>query len=265
MKRIIAYIYNYRNEGEDLRKQCNAGFCKVEFATEKCSVAVCLKDGCGVEGTAHLYMLKREKNAYCKVALDRCHTMCAGVLNTKLCMVESDGICVECGGRIYISLWNECPETVKLVDTPQNNHNKKCQNIKATEQIGRQIKRDILPGNNINDNSCEFDRIYNRLCKKRMILNGVEYPAVRLSPQEMILLPRSCWRLANNILLMESYYRYRHILFLKYEGRYVIAVPWAKQDDRAKGYGFEQCVSGYEFGRAREEKNYWLMNLQQGL
>lgn len=300
MRRIVAYIYNYKSEAGCLCRQKNTGFCRVEMNNDKCGVTLCLKDGCGVEGMAHIFTVNKvkeavaDRNIYRRKKLGQAYSMCGGVLNAKLCLTEADGICVECGGRVYVALWKECLQNIEFVEEQnikEEKNVKEEQNVRAERNVKEEqnirAEKNVKVGQNIREEknvkeeqnvraetnikekqrtSSELTRIYNRLCKVRVVLNGTEYPAVRLSPQEMIMLPRSCWRLANNMFLMESYYRYRHILFMRYGGKYVIAVPWAKENQcEAKRFGFEECASGFLFGRNRDEKNYWIMNLEDKL
>lgn len=289
MKRIIAYIYHYKKDKDSLCKCENAGFCRTELCDDKVSVAICLKDNCGVEGAANVYMLKEAENnissekQFRKIKLDKSHMVCGGVLKIKLCLDNCMGIYVECGGRIYAALWRECFDNIRIVegekmqekkrvetkDTGKTDKNssieekERCLKVRETKSC-IEIKTDKKESHAEEEKYAEYTRIYNRLCKIRMVLNGLEYPAVRLKPQEMIMLPRSCWRLANNIFVMESYYRYGHILFMQYDNKYVLAVPWQRQPNievRAKRFGFTKRVVGHEYGRAREEKNYWIMNL----
>lgn len=285
MKRIIAYIYHYKKDKDSLYKCENAGFCRTELCDDKISVAICLKDNCGVEGAANVYMLKdaenniSSENQFQKIKLDKSHMVCCGVLKIKLCLESCMGIYVECGGRIYAALWKECCENIRIVEG-ENKQEKKREEIKDIGKIDEnsiekglkrtenkrciEVKTDKKESHAEEEKYAEYTRIYNRLCKIRMVLNGLEYPAVKLKPQEMIMLPRSCWRLANNIFVMESYYRYGHILFMQYDNKYVLAVPWQRQPNieaRAKRFGFTKIVVGYEYGRAREEKDYWIMNL----
>lgn len=295
MKRIVAYIYRYQKDNGALCRCGNMGFCRVEQNGDKCVVVLCLKDICGVEGTADISILKKaegitEKENYIKVELNKCHSVSGGVLNVKLNMDNSDGVCVECCGRIYIALWIECAQNIELVENADNvKHEKlrheelkheepkreepkyeqsKCEVLKHQESKQEKPKYDKTKRDQQNVSKRELEeytRIYNRLCKVRMVLNGEEYPAVKLRIHELIMLPRSCWRMANNIFLMESYYRYGHILFMQYENKYILAVPWQNKrgvEAKAKQCGFPKSVSGYEYGRENTEKLYWIKELQ---
>lgn len=284
LRRIIGYIYYYKNEGERLCKQGNMGFCRVELDNEKSKVTLCLKDGCGVEGSVHIYSLEEIINScpqktYKKTLLDKCYTACAGILNIKLIIDNCDGIYVQCGGRNYVALWKDNCEYIAIVQskpdidkdkTEEEIPKKESVKIKCKPDMGgkKYIEKDIRRREENQkqkvDNFTDFTRTYNRLCKIRMILEGVEYPVVKLKPHELMFLPRSCWRMANNIFLMESYYRYGHILFMYYDNRYVLAVPWRKDKniaDQAGRFGFTKSLMGYEYGRERDEKQYWLKYL----
>lgn len=286
MRRIIAYIYHYKNEAGGLHKCGNVGFCRVESGGDGAVVNICLKDKCGVEGMAHIYMLQGKvdmaaEHIYHKIKLNRSHTICNGTLNARICVSECLGLCLECGGLIYVVLWNECPENLELVEnvaemqrTAVSENFSENRKVAVSNNVTENKKNNIPERNRVETTADmhkkakkdmeNFDRIYNRLCKVRMILNGSEYPAVKLKPHELIMLPRSCWRMANNVFLMESYYRYGHILFMLYEGQYVLAVPWQNQrgvGERARQFGFAKCIAGYEYGRCREEKLYWIKYL----
>lgn len=296
MRRIVAYIYHYKKEEGILQRCNNTGFCRVELGCESENVTVCLKDGCGVEGTARIYVLKEigEKNyvekTYNKIKLDKSGIACEGVLNIKLCVCNSDGIYVECGGRIYAALWKDGYDKIRVIepekfeeatvkkheeehegenkDKVQDKIQDKIQEKNQDENVKEKKKNmeysQLKQKKESQQRLEEFTRIYNRLCKIRIILDGTEYPAVKLRPYELMFLPRSCWRMANNVFLMESYYRYGHILFMQYDDSYVLAVPWKKgrnTENQAKQFGFTKCLTGYEYGKSKEEKYYFLKYL----
>ncbi len=275
MRRIIAYIYHYKRENNILHKCSNKGFCRVELDSESCKVTLCLKDGCGVEGAAHIHGLKivgasnSEKNGkyqesvYEKNNIEKSCMVCGGILNIRLVVDGFDGICVECGGRIYVALWKDNIESIRIVDRNEDVTDKDVDKIKEYNKdkpmIEKTVERQKIPREYM-----EYTRIYNRLCKIRIILSGKEYPAVKLKPYELMLLPRSCWRMANNVFLMESYYRHGHILFMEYEGEYVLAVPWKidkKMEQQAERFGFARCLVGYMYGREQDKKYYFLKKL----
>ena len=323
MKRMVAYIYLYKKNNNILSKCENMGFCRVWQNSNKYIVNLCLKDSCGVNGTLYISTLKKKEKKddryiYCKNNIDICKTMVGGTLNLKLEVDENDGIYVECGGRIYITLWNECVKDIEIVEKTEsivansyvektqnvrenlyvdnsesarensyvnnsesareNSYVKKVEDIKknlcvesqestredSNTQNVKNIDKKIYAQNTEKTEFEQYTRIYNRLCKVRMILNEVEYPAVKLKLHELMLLPRSCWRMANNIFLMESYYMYGHILFMQYRGKYILAVPGQNKrgvDVMAKQCGFLEHVIGYEYGRKKDSKVYWIKEL----
>lgn len=296
MKRMVAYIYLYKKNNNILSKCENIGFCRVWQNGNKYVVNLSLKDSCGVSGNIYISALKgKEKRddryIYYKNDIGICKTMVGGILNLKLEVDENDGIYVECGGRIYVTLWNECMKDIEIVEKTvdvredSNTQNVKkidkniyAQNTKKTRDNEKVKNKDkiindkklyhkenVTQNNNIRKTELEqYSRIYNRLCKVRIILNEVEYPAVKLKLHELMLLPRSCWRMANNIFLMESYYMYGHILFMQYRGKYILAVPYENKrgvDVMAKQCGFLENVTGYEYGRKMDSKVYWIKEL----
>lgn len=352
MKRMVTYIYLYKKNNNILSKCENMGFCRVWQNGDRYIVNLCLKDSCGVKGTFYISILKKSEKdgrvVYCKNDIDICRTVVGGTINIKLEVEENDGIYMECGGRIYVTLWNESMKDIEIVEnvenkrkkiyvkdeektrkslyvenveetrenscaesvekkressyvesvekTRENSYAESVENIReysCTEYVKNENNKKIKNAELRNDNNIksthkkkddkisnkeditqnkdsrkieleQYARIYNRLCKVRMILNEKEYPAVKLKLHELMLLPRTCWRMANNIFLMESYYMYGNIFFMQYGGKYILAVPGQNKrgtEVMAKQCGFLEHVTGYEYGRKRESKIYWIKEL----
>ncbi len=302
MRRFVAYIYRCQCVNGIFNKCENMGFCRVEENNDKGVANICLRDSCGVEGNANISVLRfhvyTDNVKKCQtVKLNRCHKVCNGNMNVKVDIGKCEGVLIECCGRSYISLWKEWTGSIEIVDEADKEDNKV--NTKITFKENKELdtfgnkerkqrecmfcKIDYNKENNIMESKKEkefgrshkekeenkqdmeqYTRIYNRLCKVRMILNGKEYPVVKLKLYELSMLPRTCWRMANNVFLMEGYYRYGHVLFMEYNGEYVLAVPWqkeAKAEKRARQCGFVECIMGYEYGKEKDKRLYFIKYL----
>lgn len=333
MQRIIAYIYRYKGDKDEILTKCgNTGFCRVEVSCDKCGVTICFKDICRQSGEGNIYGLVSEKG--------RCDTsscyrikehmgaakIVSGQMNTKVEAGGTDGILIECGANIYIAMWRETVDTVCLVrereekvdaeqevlnqlkevevqketmlqeqeiifeedkemieenvdiyekniemsiDIPQENTEMPRENIEIAKEHrnlhkeNEELLKKHKTTESLNDKMLE--RAFNRMCKVRMVIEDRQYQVVKMKPQEMIMLPRSYWRLANNCFLMEGYYTHKHILFFKCKEGYAIGVPGrgvSNESVFANRFGFDERVTGYEYGKSSNKRTYWLMYLK---
>ena len=251
MRRFISYIYHY---AEGTYKCGNVGFCKVEQDGIKRTVSLCVKDVKPMEGACKVFNLVEEKKTnstgkvYRKKLVENVLSMSQGQLSQKVSIEGGDGLLLQCGDRQYVVLWKNPEETICIVDGEER------------KEAHKEVSKDRA-SNKSNDKS-EYQRIYNRLCKSRMILEDVEYQVVKLKPQDLMWFPRCHWRLINNCFVMDGYYRYGHILFLIYKEQFVFAVPaleTAKTPDIAKKFGFPHRLYGNEYGREDAKRPYWYM------
>ncbi len=266
MKRYISYIYHY---AEGTHKCGNVGFCKVEENSEHFGITLCIKDVCPIDGKCIIYNLKRNKNQtektkkYTKSKIDKSLYISGGKLNEKLNLEGGDGVLICCGTRMYVALWKSLEETICIVEeeTPKQETSKQHTYIEPpkTEHINKKpLKYTEKQGN------LEYEKLYNRLCKSRMILDDMEYQVVKLKPQDFMWFPRCHWRLINNCFVMDGYYRYGHILFLKYKDNYIIAVPsieTEKTPEVAKRFGFPYSIYGSDYGKEDIKRPYWFKTL----
>lgn len=262
MRRFISYIYHY---ADGTYKCGNVGFCKVEQEGTKRTISLCVKDVKPMEGACKIFKLKDEekrnesRKVYSKYLEDKVLSMRQGQLSEKVCIEGGDGLLLQCGDRQYVVLWKNCEETICIVDGVEH--------IDNHQDINKDVHKDILPDkmdktSNKSKEASEYQRLYNRLCKSRMILENDEYQVVKLKPQDLMWFPRCHWRLINNCFVMDGYYRYGHILFLIYKEQFIFAVPaveTAKTPDIAKKFGFPHKLYGSEYGREDIKRPYWYM------
>ncbi|MGN1083417.1 MAG: hypothetical protein ACI4QX_00305 [Lachnospiraceae bacterium] len=102
-----------------------------------------------------------------------------------------------------------------------------------------------------------------RPCRESSLLYSV-----RVSPEELLLLPKEGRRFAENSFLLHGYYRYRHLLLGKRRQKeqedYVLLVPgvYLKRDVRLAGlFGFSEFLptryAGPEAGKTQGTFGYW--------
>lgn len=326
MQRIIAYIYRYEKDKEDVFVKCgNTGFCRVENYGDRCLVTVCFKEVTKLSGECTMYSLKREPEGsacYSIMETAAVEMMTGGQLCSRIETCATDGLLIKCCERQYVVLWKCTEEVVRIrreekkekktergaaEETKKETEREAAEEAKkeaereaaeetkkeAEKEVGKEVgkegeeekekdkekengeetkkdaekKSEKKPENKPEKKRGEeelIERAFNHLCKTRMILDGTEYQVVKMRPQELIMLPRKYWRLANNCFLMEGYYIHKHILFFKYNGAYVIGVPGrgcGNEKEYAMKFGFEEKIPGYDFGKKFTEKTYWIMHL----
>ena len=266
MQRIIAYIYRYEKDKEDVFVKCgNTGFCRVENYGDRCLVTVCFKEVSKISGECTMYSLKREPGGsacYSILEMAAAEMMTGGQLCSRIETCATDGLLIKCCERQYVVLWKCTQEVVRI------RHGKAKEEEKINETEIEKSTENATSGEEEatlgKEETDLIERAFNHLCKTRMILDGTEYQVVKMRPQELIMLPRKYWRLANNCFLMEGYYIHKHILFFKHNGSYVIGVPGrgcGNEEEYAMKFGFEKKIYGYDYGKKLTEKTYWIMHL----
>lgn len=276
MQRIIAYIYRYKEDREGMTTskekvfiRCgNAGFCRVEICNDKYAATICFKDVCKVSGRCDIYGLVARKsqnaqNSYEVTANIGAMVVAEGRFSGKVDVSGTDGILIECEAGKYMVMWRETVDRLLL-------QREILSEVEKAEIIQKEVEKEpekMQERTNKNEsaNTIMLERAYNRLCKVRMTIGGKVCQVVKMKPQEIIMLPRSYWRLASNCFLMDGYYTYKHIVFFKYEGDYVLGVPGkgsATESAYAIRFGFCELVTGGEYGRRTSDRTYWLMRLR---
>ena len=306
MQRVVGYIYHYsedKNVHTDdachlLTKCGNTGFCRVENSEDKYKVTICFKEVCCINEECKIYNLKKYaspgtgKSCYKKSDILEKREIRNGQLSCRLEVEKQDGMLIECSNKSYIVIWKSIEENIFLKNemddravenqSPKENRAVVNQNKTEDRAVLNQNKtenravsnQNKIEGYNTEKNTqpqmekliTPLDRAFNHLCKVRMIIDNKECQAVKLRPQEFIILPRKYWRLANNCFLMDSYYMSGSIFFFKNRGNYVIAVPGRgckNEEVYARRFGFTEKVMGYEYGKKDRERVYWMMNLTQ--
>lgn len=284
MRRIIAYIYRYSEDkentgksGEEFFIKCgNAGFCRVEECGDKHTITICFKETFALNEKCDIYPLTRDGGMYSVGQYGIMRQILCGQMNTRMETGKCHGLLMESGIYRYIVLWGKPEELVCVrravkADSPEERVEADipkpqvaCERtVESEPEMQREVKSEARVFEKREESM--LDRAFNRLCKVRMVIEDRECQAVKMRPQDMIMLPRTHWRLANNCFLMDGYYRKKHILFFRNNGIYVIGVPGrggADEEKYAKRFGFQRRVTGWEYGRNNDRRIYWLMDLE---
>lgn len=297
MQRIIAYIYKYKSENDILTKCCNVGFCRVEEINNNRVINMCFKEtrnidmDCLIKG---LYIDKEITGTHCDCLDGKVvgnYKMMGGQMRLRLKADKEDGLIIEAGDNKYVVLWSGDKESLRIKKTEEKNKSEMRESLKE-EVLREQVKDEKIEENfvkeqsaakvitenkkdskekvnsNVNPNTNLYnmlERVYNRMAKVPMYIEGQMLQAVKLQPQQMAMLPRKYWHLTNNGFLMECFYIHKHILFFKYKGGFVLGAP-ARVDRMeemcAAKYGFQEKIKLKEHGTYGREGYYWLMILQ---
>lgn len=88
--------------------------------------------------------------------------------------------------------------------------------------------------------------------------------SVQISPANLSDFPQRFWHLASNSFLLEGYYKYRHLIFVRADGKLYLGIPgqYHRRDKfLADMFGFTKFKSIY--GRAVKlgDFGYWLMEI----
>lgn len=285
MQRIIAYIYRYKSEGDILTKCGNVGFCRVEEVNGSRIINMCFKETRNIDRECKIKSLSINKEK----SKDVCgcsygneigkYEIKGGQMRLKLKGDKEDGLILETSDDKYVVIWSGDKETlhiknveeqksfveldkVKDEDVLENKYEKE----KNEKYLDKKIKEEKKGSKeNINMNLYNMlERAYNRMAKVPMIIDGHMQQAVKLQPQQMIMLPRKYWRLTNNGFLMECFYIHKHILFFKYKGSFVIGAPARETVDEemyAERYGFQGKITIKEYGKGGCDRGYWIIHL----
>lgn len=274
MQRIIAYIYRYKESDGVYTKCANSGFCRVMMCTDECMVNICFKDTSKVTGKYKIYEFKipDKKQSGCIVINMEKEigegTICDGQMNTKVLVGHGDGLFIECGSNTYVVFWGDTPNqftvTKEDMNIPENiveDVGIEPESSRETEQVKIEVKVERETEKKVQNPMIE--RAFSRLCKVRFLIEGKERAVVKLRPQDMLMLPRHCWRLTSNPFLMEGYYVHKHILLYREEKGFVLAVPGSGREQEevyAKRCGFVNKTSGGDFGK-KDIRNYYYLYL----
>lgn len=293
MQRIIAYIYRYKSEGEILTKCGNVGFCRVEEVNGSRIINMCFKETRNIDRECKIKSLSINKEK----SKDVCgcssgneigkYEIKGGQMRLKLKGDKEDGLILETSDDKYVVIWSGDKETLHIINVEESKKNEQNREKEQSREIDININK--IMSNDIKDKTIAGDihkivanmeikkeqkeninlynmleRAYNRMAKVPMIIDGHMQQAVKLQPQQMIMLPRKYWRLTNNGFLMECFYIHKHILFFKYKGSFVIGAPARETVDEemyAERYGFQGKITIKEYGKGGCDRGYWIIHL----
>lgn len=88
--------------------------------------------------------------------------------------------------------------------------------------------------------------------------------SVQISPGDLSDFPKRFWHLAGNSFLLEGYYKYRHLVFVRANGKLYLGIPgqYHRRDKfLADMFGFKSFKSIYRRAVKLGDFGYWLMEI----
>lgn len=88
--------------------------------------------------------------------------------------------------------------------------------------------------------------------------------SVQISPGDLSDFPKRFWHLASNSFLLEGYYKYRHLVFVRANGKLYLGIPgqYHRRDKfLADMFGFKSFKSIYRRAVKLGDFGYWLMEI----
>ncbi|MCM1246001.1 MAG: DUF6128 domain-containing protein [Roseburia sp.] len=88
--------------------------------------------------------------------------------------------------------------------------------------------------------------------------------SVQISPADLSDFPQRFWHLASNSFLLEGYYKYRHLIFVRADGKLYLGIPgqYHRRDKfLADMFGFTKFKSIYNRAVKLGDFGYWLMEI----
>lgn len=88
--------------------------------------------------------------------------------------------------------------------------------------------------------------------------------SVQISPADLSDFPQRFWHLASNSFLLEGYYKYRHLIFVRADGKLYLGIPgqYHRRDKfLADMFGFTKFKSIYKRAVKLGDFGYWLMEI----
>lgn len=266
MEQFIRYLYEYR--GSDPVR--NVGFVKVERRPEKTTVHI---HGKGLhllsENKLELYIFFPEEDV--PVGLRQGEiTNINPSINYRLTFTGEDlptpeffskiqGIILRSEqGRWFASIWNDIPvrvEDMKNFEEPDPVP------VSMTEAVTQAAIREEEPAV---DGEGEVDTY---ITPSRM-----QFKKIRR--QDIAMLPRCEWRLANNSFLLHGYYNYHHLMLIEDGDELWLGVPgiYHRREARAaEAFGFTRFVNECDEALDEDEKEqteefgYWCRRVRRNL
>ena len=278
MRRFIRYLYEYEQE----KKMRNVGFVKVEQDVDQCVIHV------------HGKGFRMEENAQGLRAYlfwnteDKCIGIPQGVtevpgpaVNWQLCYTPEDvgkkenynlvnGIILkDVNGHWYAAVWNDDVVNVcrmemwKMEEDSVQGEEPECKKGLAQDEEP-ECKKETLQ-----DEESESGKLEDDLEKEACLGGKVR----KIQRKDMVCLPRSEWRHANNSFLIHGYYNYHHLILTVRDDRLKLGVPGVyhpQEEKAAESFGFPEFIPAEELDLklTDEEKNdrekfgYWCRDIR---
>lgn len=272
MEQFIRYLYEYR-DGKPSR---NVGFVKVEQTREKAMVHI---HGKGLrlepENKLELYIFFPEDEVPVGLRQGEIVNINPSV-NYRLTFTGEDtgipdnfpkiqGIILKSEqGRWFAAVWNDMPvrvEDMRIFAEPDPVP------VSMTEAVKQAAFWEKEQSEDEKKEKKEEEEVDTYITPSRM-----QFKKIRR--QDIALLPRCEWRLANNSFLLHGYYNYHHLMLIEDGDELWIGVPgiYHRREARAaEAFGFSRFISGGDESLAADEKEqteefgYWCRKVRRNL
>lgn len=270
MEQFIRYLYEYR-DGKPSR---NVGFVKVEQTREKATVHI---HGKGLrlepENKLELYIFFPEDEVPVGLRQGEIVNINPSV-NYRLTFTEEDtgipdnfpkiqGIILKSEkGRWFAAVWNDMPvrvEDMRIFAEPDPAPVSMTEAVKQAAFWEKEQSED--------EKEEKEEEVDTYITPSRM-----QFKKIRR--QDIALLPRCEWRLANNSFLLHGYYNYHHLMLIEDGDELWLGVPgiYHRREARAaEAFGFSRFIGGGDESLAADEKEqteefgYWCRKVRRNL
>ena len=252
MEQFIRYLYEYESD----RPIRNVGFVKVETADDRTTIHIHGKGlRLGEETALKLYLFYPEEQVPVCVYQGEV-TNVNPTINYRLVYTSEDPgapehypeiggmILVSGNDRRYATVWNEMPLQISEMRVWQE---EPLSESEQSEQSGEEKQDAEAPQQ-------EMEEIARYIEPTK--------PQIRkIKRQEIAMLPRCEWRMANNSFLLHGYYNYHYLILLEEEDQMWLGVPgiyhW-REAKAAEVFGFTRFVQADQDETEENEMfGYW--------
>ena len=252
MEQFIRYLYEYESD----RPIRNVGFVKVETADDRTTIHIHGKGlRLGEETMLKLYLFYPEEQAPVCVYQGEV-TNVNPTINYRLVYTSEDTgapehypeiggmILVSENDRRYAAVWDEMPLQISEMRVWQEGPIP----VTVTEEIVQKVTQDSeVPLEKAEEIDCYIEPTKPQIRK--------------IQRQEIAMLPRCEWRVANNSFLLHGYYNYHYLILLEEEDQMWLGVPGIYHRREAKAaevFGFTRFVQAdQDESEENEMFGYW--------
>lgn len=264
----------------------NAGFAKVSKKKTRLKIEINLS----VKETLRdekIYLLDRDNNAVNKVFFGTIPSDDKNILiardGDEASDIKGEVIGIIIGGENYIACAGTTNADVQVTDfirqetiaaeteTEEENSDLKQQVEIPNEKIEKQREMEEeeeeiiqVEMEEAHDEAYEYRKIFRTHPNMYPFEDDEMEESVQISPGDLSDFPQRFWHLATNSFLLEGYYKYRHLIFVRTGGKMYLGIPgqYHRRDKfLADMFGFRRFKSIYRRAVKLGDFGYWLMEI----